>query len=48
MMTVVKQNINAVLMYIYLIYYTNKLRNNRGFMIREALKYRADLKLGDS
>ncbi len=38
MITVVKQYLNALYMYIYLIYYTTRIRNDRKFMIREAIK----------
>jgi len=33
-----KQKINHMLMYIYLIYYTERIRRSRKFMLSEALK----------
>lgn len=37
MMTVVKQTINAIYMYVYLLYYTERLRRDQKFMFKEAL-----------
>ncbi len=38
MMTAVKQSINSLIMYVYLIYYTERLRRDRRFMMLEAVK----------
>lgn len=38
MITAVKQTVNTVLMYIYLIYYTERLRHDRKFRISESFK----------
>lgn len=37
MMTVVKQTINTIYMYVYLLYYTERLRRDQKFMFKEAL-----------
>lgn len=38
MITAVKQTINAIYMYCYLLYYDYKLRTDTKFLIREAVK----------
>ena len=38
MITAVKRILNAILMYIYLLYYTERLRRDRDFMMSEAEK----------
>ena len=35
MMTEGKQMINAIIMYVYLLYYDYRLRNDRRFMLKE-------------
>lgn len=37
MMTALKQILNSICMYVYLIYYTERIRRDKAFMIREAL-----------
>ncbi len=37
MITVVKQYLNALFMYVYLIYYIERIRRDRRFMFKEAL-----------
>ena len=38
MMTVVKQTINTIFMYVYLLYYTERLKRDARFMFKEARK----------
>jgi len=44
-MTAVKQLINTLYMYVYLVYYTERLRRDKQYMIKEILRVRMEQKL---
>ena len=44
MITVVKQLSNAVFMYLYLQYYRYRISTSFKYMVKEALKYKQDLR----
>ena len=38
MMTAVKQNINALILYVYLIYYTERIRRDKRYFYKEVIR----------